>query len=410
MGGSITKQLSEKVSICDPTMCIMSTSTMRKGELDLDKKDFIDKFELFILSAYHRCNSDASMKAIIKNSRSRSFFVEFIILNGLLAQYNVVIGDGDAEFMGILHSCLIAILGGKWEAVFSQKEFQQECVNIFPQFVKSQLFKDWRRAERKAMRKHFERRFQTSIASTTSSLPLDSLSNRRNSSGESNFSLNQNITINQDSTAALEIINYNEEYLAPLEGMDFSKYCPVQQILSIFHTFDNQNQNLILLQDINIFELLCSIEDLPIACTIAQTSMPSKGFPLCYVNKEFEELSGYSRPETIGKDCRMLLRSDRYESFWEPTTLAKMDEALVLGKKCITTITNFHKSGELFRNYIYFKPIIDLEGNYIYVISLQFRVNESEKHMNREYEMAEKLMDAVPLVIRNTLKESRFLF
>ena len=59
--------------------------------------------------------------------------------------------------------------------------------------------------------------------------------------------------------------------------------------------------------------LLASIESLPVCVSLAAASRHLQGFPLIYVNSEFEKVTGYEREEIIGQNCRFLQHGKKPE-------------------------------------------------------------------------------------------------
>ena len=64
------------------------------------------------------------------------------------------------------------------------------------------------------------------------------------------------------------------------------------------------------------------------------------GFPLLYVNKAFEAVTGYPRREVVGRNCRFLQhgRSD-------PLQLARISDALRNALPCRAVVSNRRKDG-----------------------------------------------------------------
>jgi hypothetical protein len=61
--------------------------------------------------------------------------------------------------------------------------------------------------------------------------------------------------------------------------------------------------------------LVGSFEDLPVCISIASASAEMRGFPLVYVNKCFEMITGYDRSEIIGQNCKFLQVRKNCSSF-----------------------------------------------------------------------------------------------
>jgi len=75
-------------------------------------------------------------------------------------------------------------------------------------------------------------------------------------------------------------------------------------------------------------------------------------FPLIAVSEKFQTITGYSRSEVIGKNCRFL----NHGCIADPGDLADLRSACVTGASFTAILTNRRKSGDLFFN------LIDLRG------------------------------------------------
>nr|AML76723.1 putative LOV domain-containing protein [Synura petersenii] len=117
--------------------------------------------------------------------------------------------------------------------------------------------------------------------------------------------------------------------------------------------------------------LLGAAEALPICVTLADASPTNPGFPLIYVNKVFEHVTGYSRDRIRGTNCKFL-QNPRSEK----RAIAFLSKSLSLAKPVKVKITNFKANGDAFTNLLAMKPIFDSHGNYRYVIGIQFDISE----------------------------------
>lgn len=74
-----------------------------------------------------------------------------------------------------------------------------------------------------------------------------------------------------------------------------------------------------------------------------------KGFPLIYVNRGFEKLTGYTSNEVIGNSYRILQGTDTGQP-----ELETIREAVTKGEGCLVTLRNYRKDGSMFWNELSF--------------------------------------------------------
>jgi len=113
-------------------------------------------------------------------------------------------------------------------------------------------------------------------------------------------------------------------------------------------------------------------ENIPICITISTAKKESFGFPLIYVNKQFEKTTGYNRNDIIGKNCKFLQPQEPIKE--EDTQYKLITNCLRLGIPTSVIITNIKKNNIPFHNLISLKPVIDEDGNYVYSIGVQTEI------------------------------------
>jgi PAS domain S-box-containing protein len=74
--------------------------------------------------------------------------------------------------------------------------------------------------------------------------------------------------------------------------------------------------------------------------------------PLVYVNAAFEELTGWSAGEVLGRNCSFLQGHDT-----EGPALEELRSALADGRQCRVTLRNHRRSGEAFWNELTLTPM-----------------------------------------------------
>lgn len=123
--------------------------------------------------------------------------------------------------------------------------------------------------------------------------------------------------------------------------------------------------------------------------------------PIIYCNPAFEEMSGYTREEIIGHNCRFLQGKDRGQE--QRATIAK---AIAKGENCQVEIRNYTKTGKLFWNELYISAVKDNNGSVTNFIGIQNDVT-SRKKSQLELEMSQADMEKKIEERTQMLKESQ---
>ena len=106
-----------------------------------------------------------------------------------------------------------------------------------------------------------------------------------------------------------------------------------------------------------------------------------KGFPLIYVNRGFEKLTGYTSDEVIGNSYRILQGTDTGQP-----ELETIREAVAKGEGCLVTLRNYRKDGSMFWNELSISPVHDADGKLTHFIGIQKDVTARallEQHMHQ---------------------------
>ncbi|GLK87631.1 hypothetical protein GCM10017655_06930 [Pseudomonas turukhanskensis] len=114
-----------------------------------------------------------------------------------------------------------------------------------------------------------------------------------------------------------------------------------------------------------------ALEASPLGITIADARQPD--LPLIYSNPMFERITGYSRAEVLGRNCRFLQGDDRRQS-----ELHVLRSALHRGEAAQVVVRNYRKNGTPFWNEITLSPLRDDQGISHY-IALQNDVTSRER-------------------------------
>ena len=103
------------------------------------------------------------------------------------------------------------------------------------------------------------------------------------------------------------------------------------------------------------------------AMCVTDPNLPDN--PIVYVNRAFEELTGYAEAEIVGRNCRFL-QGERTE----PAALAELRQAIAAETVCILEILNYRKNGDAFWNALHIGPIYDEKGKLRFYFGSQWDV------------------------------------
>lgn len=98
--------------------------------------------------------------------------------------------------------------------------------------------------------------------------------------------------------------------------------------------------------------------------SLSDPSQPDN--PLIYVNPSFERMTGYTRDEAIGRNCRFLQGPDT-----DPLAIAEIRSALSEERSCLVTLLNYRKDGTPFWNEFSISPIHDERGKVVSFVGIQ---------------------------------------
>nr|WP_246385796.1 EAL domain-containing protein [Halomonas campaniensis] len=107
---------------------------------------------------------------------------------------------------------------------------------------------------------------------------------------------------------------------------------------------------------------------------IADASRPDH--PIIYVNAAFMRISGYSREEALGHNCRFLQGPDT-----DPAAVDRLRQALAEEREVQATLRNYRKDGSPFWNDLFISPVKDLSGAVTHYVGVQNDISQ-----NRDYE------------------------
>ncbi|GAX74943.1 hypothetical protein CEUSTIGMA_g2389.t1 [Chlamydomonas eustigma] len=140
--------------------------------------------------------------------------------------------------------------------------------------------------------------------------------------------------------------------------------------------------------------------------TIVDPSLPD--MPVVYANESFLEMTGYSREEVIGRNCRFLQGPGTSRR-----ATSQVKKALTQQQKCTVQLLNYRKDGQPFWNLLSITPVFDASGRLTSYIGVQSDITEliSSKEEERKalaaQVAAQAAMDSKSLFLANMSHEIR---
>ena len=117
------------------------------------------------------------------------------------------------------------------------------------------------------------------------------------------------------------------------------------------------------------------IETSPVAAVISDPRQPDN--PIIECNQPFIDLTGYSRDEIVGRNCRFLTGKDT-----EPHLSERLRSGIRRRQPTMVEILNYKKDGTPFRNAVMVAPIFDDDGELEYFLGSQVEVHEDTALVN----------------------------
>ena len=112
------------------------------------------------------------------------------------------------------------------------------------------------------------------------------------------------------------------------------------------------------------------IEGSSVAAVITNPRLPDN--PIIACNRAFEQLTGYSGNEVVGRNCRFLAGPRT-----EPLLSDEIRQAVRERRPVLAEVANFRRDGTSFRNAVLIVPIFDEHGALEYFLGSQSEVPEA---------------------------------
>jgi PAS domain S-box-containing protein len=126
--------------------------------------------------------------------------------------------------------------------------------------------------------------------------------------------------------------------------------------------------------------------------------------PIIYVNPAFERITGYTRAEVVGRNCRFLQTNDH-----DQPALDELRAALREGRSCQVVLRNYRKDGTLFWNELALAPVHDEEDRLVNYVGVQNDITERKRSDEQLARKNQELDAALVAAEEATRAKSEFL-
>eukprot|EP00981_Chlorochromonas_danica_P015798 scaffold14461_cov250-Ochromonas_danica.AAC.8 len=141
--------------------------------------------------------------------------------------------------------------------------------------------------------------------------------------------------------------------------------------------------------------LLDSLETSPLSVSISKAHLTEQAFPIIYVNRSFEIISGYPRDEVLGHGDDILVCDAS-----ERDQLAKVSEAVQRAEGIKIAITHKRRDDKTFLDFLALRPVLSREKkDYRFLIAVQYDISKAQASL-REIKMVGDFLSLMANVLK----------
>jgi len=178
-------------------------------------------------------------------------------------------------------------------------------------------------------------------------------------------------------------IRFKMRKIAQPADLSFSAYAGIEK---------SAREELFNAHDSWLTALIAAMEALPICFSVLTAKNADRVYPIIYVNKYFEKITGYKRQSILGKLFEEFLFCEETET----EKVAQIPKGLKEKDTVITLLTNQLQDGKIFKHVLGLKPLFNSKKVFVYVIGLHFDVTQDADEGLDRLSLVQELLDMLP--------------
>lgn len=139
-----------------------------------------------------------------------------------------------------------------------------------------------------------------------------------------------------------------------------------------------------------------AIEAAPVGIVITDPDRPDN--PMTYVNQGFVDITGYSKSESVGRNCRFLQGENT-----DPDATDRLREAIDNSEPVTVELRNYRANGTEFWNRVTIAPVEDANGTLTNFVGFQQDITE-QKQSETQVEHQRDNLDTLNQVLRHDIR------
>lgn len=180
-----------------------------------------------------------------------------------------------------------------------------------------------------------------------------------------------------------------ETAVSSMKSMNIRKFMDLS--LNAFVNIGREEVEKVLTGENWLASLLSASEGLPLGLSLATAKAYQHGFPVIFVNKCFQMMTGYQRSDIVGKNLKFLQCKET-----EASQIKKLSDSLRGRRSCTVILTNKTATDATFRSVVAVKPILNDVNQYCYIVGIHIDVTKDADAGEARKKHAEMLLGLLP--------------